>query len=366
MRCISSDVKREVAPVFGFRRTAARFQKPASFAGTRATDSSSLSWRSCASRVSRLERGQKQLLGLGAVDLVEESRRQRAGWTVIGDLAGLERDRARAIFQSVFDLMQRNEHGQTIIAVHVGEQVHDAAGRGRIERGDRLVRDQQFGPLHQRTRDGRALLLAAGQFAGALERMFGDADARQRLHGHAFVGLAELTKSSAQDRQPAQQSEADVGQQRKPRHKIELLEDHADARAQAAILVEAAVPLDRLAHHFDSAGSAIAATVDRRQPGNRTNQCRLARAGCADQRDHFAAPQRQRDAVQHRHAALVRLRDISGIDHGMRCQSDTLLVRRLSRSLTTACDSQMNGLDGFQQLPIAPTKSSGQSRTTQH
>ena len=69
-----------------------------------------------------------------------------------------------------------------------------------IERGDRLVGDQELGALHQRAGDRGALLLAAGEIAAALERMLGDADAVERLHGAALLVLAEVAERALQER----------------------------------------------------------------------------------------------------------------------------------------------------------------------
>ena len=60
-----------------------------------------------------------------------------------------------------------------------------------IERGDRLVGQDQLGALHQRARDRGALLLAARERGGALERPVGDADALQRVDRQAALFLAE-------------------------------------------------------------------------------------------------------------------------------------------------------------------------------
>ena len=96
---------------------------------------------------------------------VEQRRRQLARRAVEHDLAGLERDGARAIAHRVFDLMQRDQDGDAVAPVHVGQDVHDAARGIRIERGDRLVGDEELGALHEGAGDGGALLLAAGKLA---------------------------------------------------------------------------------------------------------------------------------------------------------------------------------------------------------
>ena len=55
------------------------------------------------------------------------------------------------------------QHGGAVIALQVADQRQDLLLRGDVERGGRLVRDQQFRLQHQRHRDHDALALAAGQ-----------------------------------------------------------------------------------------------------------------------------------------------------------------------------------------------------------
>ena len=55
------------------------------------------------------------------------------------------------------------QHRGAVIALQVADQGQDLLLRGDVERGGRLVRDQQFRLQHQRHRDHDALALAAGQ-----------------------------------------------------------------------------------------------------------------------------------------------------------------------------------------------------------
>ena len=72
--------------------------------------------------------------------------------------------------------------------------------------------------------DGDALLLAAGELAGVLVGLLGDADAFQQLHG---VGLDLGAGAMAH----ANRGEGDVLHGRQMREEVELLEDHADLAA---------------------------------------------------------------------------------------------------------------------------------------
>src|SRR5262244_846434 len=109
-----------------------------------------------------IEARRQKLAAFRAVDVAQQRRRELVAGPVVNDLARSQRNRARAVRQRVLDLMQRDEDGDAVLAVHVGKNVHDPTRGGGVERSDRLVRDQKLGALHQRAGDGGALLLAAG------------------------------------------------------------------------------------------------------------------------------------------------------------------------------------------------------------
>ena len=64
---------------------------------------------------------------------------------------------------ALVEIMTVHEDGDTLRALNILQQRKDLPASDRIERGDRLVRQQQRGPAHERARDGDALLLPAGQ-----------------------------------------------------------------------------------------------------------------------------------------------------------------------------------------------------------
>src|SRR5262245_51781032 len=107
-------------------------------------------------------RRQEQLLALGAVKFAEKAGGQRIRRAVIDDAPVAQRDRARAIGERIFDLVQRHQHGDLVLTIERREDVHDAARGPWIERGDGLIGDQHRGALHQRPGDGGTLLLATG------------------------------------------------------------------------------------------------------------------------------------------------------------------------------------------------------------
>ena len=122
--------------------------------------------------------GKIELLAGRAVNLRETLIGERNARAIEDDAARLHGNGARAKAARIFDLVQRHEDGDAVIAVDAHEGLHHAARRGGIERGDRLIGEQNLGALHKGAGDCRALLLAAGQGRGALARRLGNADPR--------------------------------------------------------------------------------------------------------------------------------------------------------------------------------------------
>ena len=79
-----------------------------------------------------------------------------------------EADQPVAVFPRQIEAVQVADHGDAEVAVDVLQRVHHHLGVARIERGDRLVGQDDLGLLHQCAGDGDALLLAARQRVGAL------------------------------------------------------------------------------------------------------------------------------------------------------------------------------------------------------
>ena len=76
--------------------------------------------------------------------------------------------------------MQVAQDGDAEVPVDALQRVHHHAGVARIERGDRLVGQDDVGLLHQRAGDRHALLLATRQGVGALGGQAGDVELLQR------------------------------------------------------------------------------------------------------------------------------------------------------------------------------------------
>src|SRR5262249_59505275 len=87
----------------------------------------------------QLEARREKFAAFRAVDVAQQLWRELVAGSVVNDLARFQRDRARAVGQRVLDLMQRDEDGDAVLAVHVGKNVHDPTRGGGVERSDRLV-----------------------------------------------------------------------------------------------------------------------------------------------------------------------------------------------------------------------------------
>ena len=68
-----------------------------------------------------------------------------------------------AMFQASPRSWVDDQGGQAELVAQPQQQGEDLAAYGRVERGDRLVGDDEFGLQHEGARDDHALALAAGQ-----------------------------------------------------------------------------------------------------------------------------------------------------------------------------------------------------------
>ena len=95
------------------------------------------------------------------------------------------------------------------------DQLHDLDRGLRIERGGRLVGEQELGLLHQRARDADALALAAGELVGALGGEVAEPDRVEQLEGALDVrapGICAATRA-----RPARSRAGRTARSRSPR-----------------------------------------------------------------------------------------------------------------------------------------------------
>ncbi len=192
------------------------------------------------------------------------------------------------------------DHGQVVrdqqqrqpqLGAQVLEQVQNRRLHADVERGDRLVGDQQLRLESECAGDGDSLALPAGELARVgVHCLFGEADEPEQLPG---VRLDLGRRHDVVHPQQFVQHAAD-GEPRVER-RVRVLEDHLDlalVRARPAARQQLAVEPD-------------VAPVRPLQPGQGPGQRRLARARLAHQRECLAALDREVDAVDRAQDVLL-------------------------------------------------------------
>ena len=189
------------------------------------------------------------------------------------------------------DEPMRNDDGRAALAQPLQRREHDLLGDG-VERGRRLVENQNRRVLQNGACDVQALTLAAGEAAAR----FGNRRVvalRQPRHEVVRVRRARrLLDFGVGGVEPAVAQV--VGDRAGKEHGI--LQHDADALAQRPDLV--AVHVDAVDEH--ASGRCVV------EPRNQADERRLAGAGQADERHHLAGLGLERDVVQHRPARSDR------------------------------------------------------------
>jgi hypothetical protein len=167
------------------------------------------------------------------------------------------------------------DHPHALLALQLADQRQDLRLRGHVQRGGRLVGDQDVGLQRQRHRDHRALALAAGQLVrvGLQDLLRIGQVHRGQQFEHARTARRAVAR--AVDLQHLVDLRADAQHRVQRRHR--LLEDHRDA-----VAAQLAQPLGRglqqvFAIEEDAAGTGLhMARREQAQDGARHH--RLARA----------------------------------------------------------------------------------------
>ncbi|ABA47860.1 200 kDa antigen p200, putative [Burkholderia pseudomallei 1710b] len=186
-------------------------------------------------------------------------------------------------------------------------------GRQHVERGERLVHQEQRRIDDERAREAHALAHAARQLARV--RVLEAVEADQVDRGER--ALAPLARADAERLEPR----LDVLQHGEPRKQREGLEHHRDAFGRAG---------QRLAEVRDLAARRLD------QPGDDPQERRLAGARAAEQPDDLAFAQRQVRAVEHEQLAL---RLVEAAAHVLDAQDFLADPRRRGRRLDGGVDS---------------------------
>ena len=212
-------------------------------------------------------------------------------------------------------VMGDEQHGGAVIALQVADQGQDLLLRGDVERGGRLVRDQQFRLQHQRHRDHDALALAAGQpvrVGGEDALDLGQPDLlhhrQDAFWRRARASRSVWTRSTSSIWRPTGTTglSAVIGS-----WKIIAIVVARNCRSRRSLAVE-----QFLADQLDAAaGGHQRALLQQAHHGQRGH--RFARAAFADQAQRLAFVHLQRDAVDDALAAAASCR---GRRRGCRCR----------------------------------------------
>ena len=186
--------------------------------------------------------------------------------------------------------MQVAQHGNAQVAVDCCQRVHHHLGVARVERGNRLVGQNDFGLLHQGAANGHALLLPARQLVAALGGKVGHAKAVQRLQGGQLVGVAPQREQRAPGRHAGQAAHQHVGKHVQAPDQVELLKHHGAVAPPLAQVLALQIG-DHRAFKLNRARRRFIEAVDHAQ------QRGLARTRATNDADKAARRHRQRHAV---------------------------------------------------------------------
>ena len=183
------------------------------------------------------------------------------------------------------------QNGDVVLLVDSDKVLHDLLGGNGVQRGNRLVGQNDLGVLVQSTRQGNALLLAAGQLVAAGIGLVQNTHLVQAFQGAHLLILGEDAKQDPEEVHIRHISSQDILNGGAAGNQIEALEDHPHLPAVAAqLLALQGADVDAVYRQF-SLGD-IVHPVDTAQNGG------LACAGQADDGDKFPLLDLQVDVLQ--------------------------------------------------------------------
>ena len=209
--------------------------------------------------------------------------------TRLGDL----RDHAHVV--------RDDDHRRSVLDLEAIDQREDLGLDRHVERGGRLVGDQQVGVARERHRDHHALAHAAGELVGVVvdpPRGARDADRREQVDGTRVRGAAREPLVRAQH---LLDLPADLVDRVQRGHRV--LEDHRDLGPAHALHLGLREPHQVAALVQDLAFEDRVRVAD--QLHDRHHRDALARAGLADDAEHVPGLERERDAVDRAHDAVL-------------------------------------------------------------
>ena len=248
----------------------------------------------CAAVRARAACGAQQCRGVGLARRLENSRHQ----AFLDDAPGAHDRHPVGDTGDRAEVVRDQHHRHGALALQAREQPQDLRLHGDIERGGRLVRDQQLRPAGECDRDHHALAHAAGELV--------------RVLPHALPGIAHLHMLEQGERARARRG---ARQLQVPDHDLGELLAHRQVRCQGGhrILEHQA---DTGATHAveirrgeaeqlpaEEARAACGAAVGRQEPEQREEHLTLAGAGLTDHPETLPGRDRQRNVARRRDRA---------------------------------------------------------------
>jgi hypothetical protein len=233
---------------------------------------------------------------LGAVEEVE-----RRG--LLDHLAGVHDDDLVRRLRDDAHVVGDDDHRHLVLVAEVVEKIEDGCLHGDVERGRRLVCDQQLGVAGERDRDHHALPHPAGEAVRVVAQAFCGAwdphllEQLDRLLVGLLLGDVVVAPDRLGDLRPDRQGRV------QRRHRI--LEDHRDLAA-ADVLELALGELGQVAPLvLDGAGDDLRRRL-RDQAHDRERRHRLAAARLAHDPERLPLLDREADPVDGAHGSFPR------------------------------------------------------------
>ena len=179
--------------------------------------------------------------------------------------------------------------------------------RHRVERGNRLVGEDDGGILVERAGERDTLLLAAGELVAADVGLIQNTDLIQRGEGGELLLLVEQAEEHAEEAHIRHHGGQNVLERRRAGDEVEGLEDHADLAAELAQRLAGELGNVRVVH-----GQFALGDVDHAVDG--ADQRGFARAGEADDGDEFALLELEVDVLETLDAVGIRFGNVLKFD----------------------------------------------------
>jgi len=184
-------------------------------------------------------------------------------------------------------VVRDDDHGTVGMHGVPGEQFHHGFARRMVQRSGRLVAKNQSRLMHERSREGDALLLPAGKFAGQRVQALFHAESNQQRFGsvHGF----------ATSHARGEQWYGGVFRRRQRGQQIVLLKNKPEVLSAEKDALARRELSDVLIEELDLTSAAV------EQPGDDGNQGRLPASARANEEREFSLPGVEINAAQDLH-----------------------------------------------------------------